>query len=186
MHGDIVMNDFLKNLRGSQKKEASITRKNPAGSYYPDNDRRMNKDRRTSYPNTMDTPVWQSRDIMPELLEHLASLSDHVARLVNSHEMLAASQIQQHQAVTRLLTTLNTMFTNGAAPAPHGDHTPGTTTSYTSGTHYTKDEVMSMIQEMRKNGATFSMIADDLKQKGIPTFSGRGEWHAQTIHRLCK
>ncbi len=181
------MNDFLKNLRSSQKKEAPpITRKNPAGGYYPDNDRRMNRDRRTSYPNTMDTSVWQGRDIMPELLEHLASLSDQVERLVNSHEILVASQTQQHEAVTRFFNSLNTMLTSEAAPAADGDHPPRTTTSYTSGTHYTKDEVMSMIQEMRTNGATFSMIADDLKQKGIPTFSGRGEWHAQTIHRLCR
>ncbi len=182
------MNDFLKNLRSSQKKEAPpIARKNTAGNYYPDNDRRMNKDRRTSYPNTMGTPPSQGRDIMPELLEHLASLSDQVERLVNSHEMLVASQTQQHQAVTRFLTTLDTMLTSDTVPANHlGDHPPKTTTSYTSGTHYTKDEIMSMIQEMRTNGATFSMIADDLKQKGIPTFSGRGEWHAQTIHRLCR
>lgn len=180
------MNDFLKNLRSSQKKEAPMTRKNPAGSYYPDNDRRMNRDRRTSYPNAMDTPAWQGRDIMPELLEHLANLSDQVERLVNSHEMLVASQTQQHEAVTRFITTLNTMLTSDAAAAAHGDHPPRTTTSYTSGTHYTKDEVMSMIQKMRANGATFSMIAAHLKQKGIPTFSGRGEWHAQTIHRLCR
>jgi len=24
-----------------------------------------------------------------------------------------------------------------------------------------------------------------LIELGQPTFSGRGEWHAQTIHRLC-
>jgi len=181
------MNDFLKNLRSSQKKDTPITRKSPAGGYYPDNDRRMNRDRRTSYPNTMDAPAWQGRDIMPELLEHLASLSDQVERLVNSQETLVASQTQQHQAVTRFLHTLTTMLTNDADPETHGDHpSRATTTSYTSGTHYTKDAVMAMIQDMRKKGHTFSMIADALKEKGIPTFSGRGEWHAQTIHRLCR
>ena len=61
-----------------------------------------------------------------------------------------------------------------------------TTTSYASGTHYTKDDILSIIETMRKDGATFAIIADYLKEKGIPTFSGRGEWHAQTIHRLCK
>nr|NJM03756.1 cbb3-type cytochrome c oxidase subunit II [Desulfobacula sp.] len=56
----------------------------------------------------------------------------------------------------------------------------------TLGTHYTKDEILSLIRTMRKKKATFAAIADYLKEKGIPTFSGRGEWHAQTIHRLCK
>ena len=180
------MNDFLKNLRSSQKKDTAGTRKNMAGKYYPEQERRMNRDRRNPYPSSMDSAPWQGRDIMPEILEHMANLSDQVERLVTSHELLTEAQIKQHQVVTRFFTTLNTMLSNEAAADSPGDHPPKTTTSYTSGTHYTKDEVLAMIQDMRHKGATFSMIADYLRQKGIPTFSGRGQWHAQTIHRLCR
>lgn len=180
------MNDFLKNLRSSQKKDTAGTRKNMTGNYYPEQDRRMNRDRRSPYPNTMDTAPWQGRDIMPEILEHMATLSDQVERLVNSHELLVEAQIKQHHVVTRFFATLNTMLSKETAGSYPGDTPPKTTTSYTSGTHYTKDEVLAMIQNMRNKGATFSMIADYLRQKEIPTFSGRGEWHAQTIHRLCK
>jgi hypothetical protein len=42
------------------------------------------------------------------------------------------------------------------------------------------------MQALRKKGATFAQIADYLTQKGMPTFSGKGHWHAQTIHRLCR
>ena len=48
-----------------------------------------------------------------------------------------------------------------------------------------RDEVMDMIHTMRKQGATYDQIAKHLVELGQPTFSGRGEWHAQTIHRLC-
>ncbi len=181
------MNDFLKNLRSSQKKETPGTRKNQTGSYYSEPDRRMNRDRRMTYPNTMETASWQNRDIMPEVLEHMASLSENVERLVNAQETLMEAQIEQHHAVTRFFNTLDTMLNRDTTTTANPeDHPPKTTTSYASGTRYTKDEIMGMIHEMRTQGATFSMIADHLKQKNIPTFSGRGEWHAQTIHRLCR
>jgi len=44
---------------------------------------------------------------------------------------------------------------------------------------------MDIIQSMRAKGDTFDMVAKRLVELGQPTFSGRGEWHAQTIHRLC-
>ncbi len=38
----------------------------------------------------------------------------------------------------------------------------------------------------RKDGNTFGQIAQQLEDQELPTFSGRGEWHAQTVHRICK
>ncbi len=48
-----------------------------------------------------------------------------------------------------------------------------------------RDTIMNIIQTMRKEGATYDQVASHLVELGQPTFSGRGEWHAQTIHRLC-
>lgn len=49
-----------------------------------------------------------------------------------------------------------------------------------------RDEIVKTIRDMRDKGVTYEFIAQQLTQKNIPTFSGRGEWHAQTIHRLCQ
>ena len=49
-----------------------------------------------------------------------------------------------------------------------------------------KDEVLSMILSMRNDGSTYNEIASHLVSLDLPTFSGRGQWHAQTIHRLCQ
>lgn len=49
-----------------------------------------------------------------------------------------------------------------------------------------KEEVMGIIFTMRDNGSTYDQIASHLKDAGYDTFSGRGQWHAQTIHRLCQ
>ncbi|MCA1792783.1 MAG: hypothetical protein LC660_02730 [Desulfobacteraceae bacterium] len=67
-----------------------------------------------------------------------------------------------------------------AAPA-----TKATPTASTKTKLLPREEVMNIIQTMRKQNATYDQIAKHLVELGQPTFSGRGEWHAQTIHRLC-
>ncbi|SCY70019.1 recombinase family protein [Desulfoluna spongiiphila] len=49
-----------------------------------------------------------------------------------------------------------------------------------------KDEIVGMIHKMRAQGSTYNEVAAHLTELGLPTFSGRGKWHAQTIHRLCQ
>ena len=48
-----------------------------------------------------------------------------------------------------------------------------------------REAIMDIIYGMREKGATYDDVAQQLISLGQPTFSGRGEWHAQTIHRLC-
>ena len=48
-----------------------------------------------------------------------------------------------------------------------------------------REAVMNIIYTMRDEGVTFGLIAAHFVELKQPTFSGRGEWHAQTIHRLC-
>ncbi|GBC60320.1 hypothetical protein DENIS_1271 [Desulfonema ishimotonii] len=45
-------------------------------------------------------------------------------------------------------------------------------------------KVMKMISDMREDGASFDQIARKLESKSIPTFSGRGRWRKQTVHKL--
>ena len=49
-----------------------------------------------------------------------------------------------------------------------------------------KDDILEMIAKMRRDGSTYNEIASHLSDLNLPTFSGRGKWHAQTIHRLCQ
>lgn len=48
------------------------------------------------------------------------------------------------------------------------------TLSYATGIRYTRDEVLSIIKTMRKERATFQIIASYFQEKNIPTFSARG------------
>lgn len=49
-----------------------------------------------------------------------------------------------------------------------------------------KDDILNVIASMRREGSTYNEIASHLDELNLPTFSGRGKWHAQTIHRLCQ
>lgn len=179
------MSDFLKNLRSSQKKEASRPRRNLDGHYHPQKDRRRLPDRRSNYSNELNL-LWSClSETLPELIENTTSLTKTVEKKSSEDNRLTEARIRQHNAISDFFDNLNTLFsTEIALNNPAGR--PKATASYASGTHYTKDDILAIIKNMRQDGATFAVIAGFLKNKGIPTFSGKGEWHAQTIHRLCK
>ncbi len=181
------MSDFLKNLRSSHKKEIPHPRKKPDGQFYLQQDRRNAPDRRNAYQSGNSDPQHPpgAPDVSPEILENITRLTELLETFINSNELLTAAKIRKQNALSDILETINQgLKTDGfSTPAPRSHKT---TTSYASGTHYTKDDILSMIQNMRDQGATYAVIAEYLREKGIPTFSGRGSWHAQTIHRLCR
>lgn len=182
------MNDFLKNMRNSGKKETSSGRKNMDGNYFPPGERRIPKDRRPAAFNRSNSiPAKEARkpetgDLIQVIAENTTQLVKEIGRIAAVSEMIIESQMRQQNAMADFFESLKALMANRPCP----DDMPMATASYTSGTHYTKDDIISTINRMRDQGATFATIAEYLRDKGIPTFSGRGKWHAQTIHRLCK
>ncbi len=197
------MSDFLKNLRSthrgsqphrsSQQRPAGPTRKEIGERYYSGNDRRALVDRRAPLRPQPQSQYKESdllQESLPEIKENLATMASSLERMAESQENLAKVQAEQHQAVGTFFDNLNQILMDKIVPTLDAASTPGPirkgTTSYASGTHHTKDEVIAIIRSMREERATYAEIAEALTEKGIPTFSGRGDWHAQTIHRLCK
>lgn len=182
------LNDFLKNMRISGKKETAAGRKNMDGNYFPSGERRIPKDRRPSTFNRSNSiPVKEATkqeiwDLIPVIAENTTQLVKEMGRIAAVSETIMESQMRQQNAMADFFESLKVLISNRKYP----DDMPIATASYTSGTHYTKDDIISTINRMRDQGATFATIAEYLRNKGIPTFSGRGQWHAQTIHRLFK
>jgi hypothetical protein len=48
-----------------------------------------------------------------------------------------------------------------------------------------RESVLEMIGAMRKEQLSYEKIARALEAQGIPTFSGKGAWHSQTVSKLC-
>jgi hypothetical protein len=92
-----------------------------------------------------------------------------------SVEPPAAKPKKQPKAIIRKRKKI---VTKKAAPKPAGQN-------HDKNQLMSREEIMDIIHTMRAEGATFDQVASRLIELGQPTFSGRGEWHAQTIHRLC-
>ena len=183
------MSDFLKSLRTSKHK-SSKTRKSMDSYYTPKSERRQIRDRRNVNFNDLpqtDDLLKTITELAPLTSDNIATIAVNIEKFVEIQETLAESEIIKNDTITSFIKSLNDFLTGSAVTTSDIQGAPPiVTTSYASGTRYTKDEVLDIIKTMRKDRATFATIALYLKEKSIPTFSGRGEWHAQTIHRLCK
>ena len=179
------MNDFLRNLRSPHKKDTPPQQKNMDNRFYSQPDRRIVHDRRSTPSPSVDPVLKQMTDALPQLIDSASIMAEQIERMATINEMIAESEIRKNNAITDFFEGFAKLVEQGGMAGGFEDH-PRATASYASGTHYTKDDILSIINDMREQGATFAIIADYLREKGIPTFSGRGEWHAQTIHRLCK
>ncbi|OGQ87118.1 MAG: hypothetical protein A2464_06405 [Deltaproteobacteria bacterium RIFOXYC2_FULL_48_10] len=178
------MNDFLKNLRNSRKKEPSGPKKNLDGHYYAQTDRRPTQGKKTASSEPLLSLLSGLTDLLPEFSENTSRLAQSLEKFLESNDLLVEARIRQYNAVSTFFDHLNSLFPlDSPSAAENGIKIKA---GDPSGTRYTKDEILLLIRTMRKNEATFGAIADYLKEKRIPTFSGRGEWHAQTVHRLCK
>ncbi len=49
-----------------------------------------------------------------------------------------------------------------------------------------KIDALKVMRKQRKAGKTFEAIAQWLEKNDYKTFTGRGSWHAQTVHRLLE
>ncbi len=49
-----------------------------------------------------------------------------------------------------------------------------------------KRNIIRMIQARREAGLSFIQIASQFTDEKIPTFSGKGNWHPQTIRKIVK
>jgi hypothetical protein len=62
-----------------------------------------------------------------------------------------------------------------------------TTTSATAGdTAGAPTSALEVIRELASQGHTSRYIARALQLRHVPTFSGRGEWHAKTVWKLMQ
>ncbi len=160
------------------------------GHYYPKEDRRVLMDRRTRafsdhQPGNTDGMGNVLEDLLPQMADNTSKITECLDRIVDQNERLLNARLQQIEVVTKFFDNLNKVFTN-ELPAQSQSEPRTRAADYSVSGQYTKADILELIRQMREKGSTFSVIAQHLVDLGIPTFSGRGHWHAQTIHRLCK
>ncbi len=195
------MNDFLKKIRQSQKqsrqRQSGVTRKSYDTHNSPLKERRKIIDRRTQMAQIeTDTETLSEfiKEAIPMIRENLAQIASSMERMADIKEIMSKEKIKEHREIGNFFENLNTILVQKIIPSmdkyTESDNEKSQTkkafSSFGLDGNNTKEDVLAIIREMRQKGSTFAAIADYLKEQGIPTFSGRGEWHAQTIHRLYK
>ena len=107
-------------------------------------------------------------DIAPAIKNYLNKAAESKARVAEAREKSAS-------AVERLMENLPDIVQQ-SVPARNASRKRKISTR--------KQELLDMINKLREESMTYEEIAEYLTKNDIPTFSGRGRWHAQTIHRL--
>ncbi len=202
------MNDFFKKIRSVQKptrqRQSGMTRKTYDARNSPLNERRKIMDRRTAAMEQMekDSEMFSEllRESMPAIRDNIAKITSSIEKIADIKETISKEKIRGYREMGNFFENLNLILEQQIIPSMNiktaMDQEPeaikkqnknyGGFKSFGLDGNHTKEDVLDLIKTMRQNGATFAAIADYLKDNDIPTFSGRGQWHAQTIHRLYK
>lgn len=178
------MNDFLHNLRGGKEKRFERGRRPYINPQFRDNDwRNGNEQKKAGYRKHS---TGEQTAAIKNILEGIAKnqerlaiagekMADAIERIANGLKNIDIFKTVSPESLERtgdIFTGSETIgdFKIDAAEIHHAD----------------RDETLKIIFEMRENGATYGKIAEHLESRRLPTFSGKGKWCAQTVHRLYR
>jgi hypothetical protein len=180
------MSDFLKNLRSGQEKQQSRYGKKTyhENRQYPGNEKRLGTDRRTDNLNKKD-----QRDLLAETLheltpaikEYLIEMSDSHRRLTEIEEIRAKAEEKKSKTLEGLMDYLKS---DGMETLLNMKDDKRKKRKIKKPMDANRKKVLQIIAKMRSEGQTFDKIALFLEKENLQTFSNRGQWHAQTVHRL--
>ncbi len=208
------MSDFLQNLRNGQaeKQHPQKTRKSYDSSYHYtnqkfysyggyQNSRSQQMKKPPPQPRTGNQVSPNDNLVTSMLVEAIETLSSHIETLANNQNEMIKVQQKTANMLERQVNEAERIFKHlNIAPLYNKEPEEEKTAKETHKNHYVtstksdasvadkklgREAVMKLIYTLRKEGASFDQIALRLVELGQPTFSGRGEWHAQTVHRLC-
>ncbi|MCF8068039.1 MAG: recombinase family protein [Desulfobacterales bacterium] len=162
------MDDFLYNLRTGRTKQ-QYNKPNNRGS----NDWRNGNHKKKSYDGNRSDNASETQiaGALPEIKTLLESLVTTGNRRI---------EIEERKTVALESIAVSLKNFNGLnLPASVEGGLTGKSSN-------DKGKIVQMVKALRKKGETYDQIANFLEKENIPTFSGRGKWHAQTIHKICR
>lgn len=200
------MSEFLKNFRSAQSNRYSGRRNPYDGHYYSQglrsgNERKPGQSGNSNSKNTNADKdktdiVSKIDEILPTVKALLESFADQQDELFELKQRNSANMDIIASAFNEIAIALG----GTGDPMTENHDKPTTAPEKAAGTQYSlaelekegmdsaaghKREIIRLMKKLRKKGGTYKEIAAFLNEKGIPTFSNNGRWHAQTIHRLC-
>ncbi len=161
------MSEFLKNLRSNQ----GYNQKQYDAKYKgQQQNRNKGGGGKQQQQQTADIPPYLKAlfdDLAPAIKNYLNQAAESQARVAAAHEKNA-------QAIEKMMEALPELIQQ--APLRREPRKRKISAR--------KQELLDLIKKLRDENMTYEEVAAYLEKNKIPTFSGRGRWHAQTIHRL--
>lgn len=184
------MNDFLKSLRANKDRRFDRNSRRPynTGNNYGQrgNEKNVNGNMKKGHHKSVDMEKLTSlvEGALPNiqaLLERIAAAGERWS-LAEERKTDAIEQLTEALAGAIQTGTVGIPVAVQSAPALVGHETPVERPV----NNMPREAVLEVIYSMRDGGATYGEIAAHLENDNIPTFSGKGKWHAQTVHRVCQ
>jgi hypothetical protein len=192
-----MMNDFLHSLRNAMDKRNEKNRRNYNGNQYNPADRRRPKDPRYGHgrqSNESGQLTQLVTELLPEIKKCLENLASNQDRLIDASTQRAAVEARTADALEQIAGSLSRLIdlqqedpriTAALGPFLSPALLP-LAPRLASAAGPDREAVLATIRALRENGLSFSAIAAHLTENAIPTFSGKGRWCGQTVHKLLK
>jgi hypothetical protein len=199
--GALVMDDFLHNLRTGKNKPFDRNRKQFDNNGYnkgperqgPNDNRRKEAFQRTPSVDHFPAIKLLLGDIT-DGQRRQAEIDDRRAtaeeRIASALERIASGFLEKNQAPAANAPEKKTNRESRIVPEsvkPARISRPAATEIAADATQpaMDRDSILERIGAMRKEQHSYEKIARTLEAQGIPTFSGKGAWHSQTVSKLC-
>lgn len=149
-------------------------------------DRRTNKEQRRNTPRGS----YHSDQNAAIPAETILAIRDFLQEISEKQERLAMAEERKAVALETIVE-----FLKGATELPFlinseiqtdKKNMPGRKRRSKKYDDPDRRKVLDIVASMREKNATYQEIAEKLELENLKTFSGRGKWHAQTVHRLCR
>ncbi len=179
------MNDFLKNLRNTGKDNRPLKRPSSYNSTryhyesqkkHHSDEKRNGQDRRTeemAVAKSQESIAASIVEIAPAIIEFMEIVAKSRKRVAEAEERKASAieNIFKELKETGIESLLGLQASKKSKKVkkPFDQH---------------RKKILQLISKLRNKGETFDNIALYLQKESLKTFSGRGQWHAQTVHRL--
>lgn len=183
------MNDFLKSLRTNKDRRFDRNTRRPYnnGNAYGQrgNEKHVNGNVKKSHHKSVDM-----ERITALVEEAIPSIQSLLERIANAGERWSLAEERKTDAIQQLAEALAGAIQTGTVGIPVAVQAPVIASQETAPdrpvNRLPREAVLDIIYSMRDGGATYGEIAAHLENDNIPTFSGKGKWHAQTVHRVCQ
>ena len=176
------MSDFLHNLRTGNIKRFDRPRKNYDNPQYRHpHDRQHSKDRKGNYHKKAHTG-----EQLQEIKKHIEGMAKTIEENFKVQERAAsaleriAAVLENSDRIGPVLDPAPQQSSTASQPVPEENETPQPAAANT------QEDLLTLIRNMRNEGATFEKIAGQLEKRQVPTISGRGKWRGPAVSKLLK